>query len=393
MIAIKRRSSMASDRHSPLFLASFVIFVLVSVVSVSGVAFSIATGTVQDWVSYWAAGHLLVHHANPYDNAAVVQLERAHGLNPRTHVLIARNPPSALWTMAPLGYLSFYAGGLLWRLLQALLLGVCVHLLWVQSGRTPGRWHLLAFLFIGSIACVGSGQSSIFALLGTVVFLRFRENRPLAAGAALSLCAFKPHLFLPFALVMLLWTVQRRMYRLFLGLGAAVAGQLLLAWCIYPDVFASYAHAMLSDGIEDQYMPAIAVALRFLISRHAMWLGFVPALLGCAWATWYFARKRTGWNWSQELPLLLLVSLIAAPYAWIVDGVLVVPAIVSVAPVCSESSRAALLLLMSAAIFQYCLAANMDSPWLLWQVPAFFGWYLYARTMTNEPANVTVACA
>lgn len=382
------RSQQTAQKYSAFFLASFGLFVLASILAVCGVAFSIATGTVQDWISYWATGQRLAQHLDPYDSAAIVQLERAHGLDPRVHPLIARNPPSALWTMAPLGRLSFYTGGLLWRLLQALLLGICVHLLWVQSGRTRGRWHLLAYLFIGSIACVSSGQSTIFALLGAVLFMPLHERRPFLAGAALSLCAFKPHLFLPFAVVLLLWIVQKRMYRLVLGLCTAVAGQLLLAWWMYPHVFASYAHAMVSDGIEDQYMPAIAVALRFWIARHAMWLGFLPAILGCAWATWHFARNRKAWNWSQELPLLLFVSLLAAPYAWIVDSVLAVPAIVSVAPRCSESSRAALLLLMSAAILQYCLSANMDSPKLLWQIPAFFAWYLYGRTTTNRPASM-----
>lgn len=104
-----------------------------------------------------------------------------------------------------------------------------MHLLWVQSGRTPGAVASAGYLFIGSIACVGSRQSTIFALLGAVLFLPLHERRPFLAGAALSLCAFKPHLFLPFAVVLLLWIVQKRMYRLVPGLCTAVAGQLLLA--------------------------------------------------------------------------------------------------------------------------------------------------------------------
>jgi hypothetical protein len=268
-----------------------------------------------------------------------------------------------------------------------------VHLLWVQFGRTRGRWHLAALLFIGCIACIGSGQSSSFALLGSALFLRFHQRWPFAAGAALSLCVFKPHLFLPFAVVLLIWTVQRRVHRLILGLCTAAAAQLLLAWWMYPHVFTAYTCAMASDGIEDQFMPAIAVAIRFLVAPHALWLGILPAFLGCAWAAWYFIRRRRTWDWATELPLLLLVSLIAAPYAWIVDSVLVVPAIVAVAPRCSESWRAVLLITMSAATFQYCMAPNMDSPWLLWQTPAMVAWYLCARTTTAAAADVSVALA
>lgn len=374
------QTTASARQHSPVFLACFCLFVAVSLVGVGGVLYSIAAGTVQDWVSYWTTGHLIVRHANPYDSAAILQIERAHGLKPGIHVLIARNPPTALWAIAPLGYLRFYPGGLLWRLLQAALLALCVRLLWIHFGRTPGRWHLLAFLFIGSLACVGSGQSTIIALLGAVLFLVLLHDRPFAAGAALSLCAFKPHLFLPFVVVLLLWIIRHRAYLLILGGAAALVCQWFFAWWLDPHVLRHYLDAMRSDGIVDQFMPATAVALRFLIARHSMWLGFLPAILGSAWAAWYFIRKRQNWSWSHELPLLLVVSLLTAPYAWIVDSVLVIPAIVFTASRCSETSRTLLLLLMSAATLQYCLPANMDSPWLLWQIPAFLAWFLHAQT-------------
>lgn len=384
-IELPKQSLPAKERHSLFFLLVFPLFLVTSFVGISGVVYCIATGTVQDWISYWATGQQIVRHANPYDSAAIVQLERAHGLNLRTHVLIARNPPSALWTMAPLGHLPFYPGGLLWRMLQAVLVGLCVYLWWVRSGRPPGRWHLLAIPFIGTLACVSSGQSTAFVLLGVTLYASLLYHRQFAAGAALSLCAFKPHLFLPFAIVLVLWTAKHRAYRLILGLLAAFACQLLFAYWVDNHVFTDYLSAMRAEGINDQFMPAIAVVLRFVVDRHAMWLGFLPVSIASVWAVWYLVRRWQAGEWGDQIPLILLVSLIAAPYAWIVDSVLLIPAIVVLAPHCSERARAVLLLLMSVSTFQYFLAANMDSPWLLWQIPAFLGWYLYARN-TVAPA-------
>ncbi|MEA2261737.1 MAG: hypothetical protein QOJ51_4562, partial [Acidobacteriaceae bacterium] len=50
------RPGASAQIHSPLFLASFAAFIVASALGVGGVLFSIATGTVQDWVSYWANG-------------------------------------------------------------------------------------------------------------------------------------------------------------------------------------------------------------------------------------------------------------------------------------------------------------------------------------------------
>ena len=49
----------------------------------------------KDYISYWAAGQLLVRHANPYDADVVFRLEKAAGFT-EPHPLVMRNPPHAL---------------------------------------------------------------------------------------------------------------------------------------------------------------------------------------------------------------------------------------------------------------------------------------------------------
>ena len=71
----------------------------------------------RDFVSYWAAGQQLIHHQNPYDADAVLQIEQSQGFPAGEQALIMRNPPSALLLVAPLGLVGFRAGALLWSLL------------------------------------------------------------------------------------------------------------------------------------------------------------------------------------------------------------------------------------------------------------------------------------
>src|ERR1039458_8119469 len=71
----------------------------------------------RDVVSFWVAGRQIVAHANPYDSASILKIERSVGFSAQSQVLIMRNPPSALCLVIPLGLFGLRAGALLWSLL------------------------------------------------------------------------------------------------------------------------------------------------------------------------------------------------------------------------------------------------------------------------------------
>src|SRR5690348_9710696 len=65
----------------------------------------------RDSVAYWAAGHLLISHQNPYDHEAVLRLEKNQGYRD-DRPLILRTPPWSLFLVTPLGLLEpFWAWG------------------------------------------------------------------------------------------------------------------------------------------------------------------------------------------------------------------------------------------------------------------------------------------
>ena len=82
---------------------------------------SLIPGPVQgmrDFVAFWATGQLLAHHANPYDAAALLQLERAAGFPSHYDVMYMLNPPWNLPLVYPLGFLNASNASILWSLIE-----------------------------------------------------------------------------------------------------------------------------------------------------------------------------------------------------------------------------------------------------------------------------------
>jgi hypothetical protein len=346
----------------------------------------------RDVISFWAAGRQIVHHANPYDADVLAGIERSVGFSDKAQTLIMRNPPSALALAIPLGFFSLRAGALLWSLLLLAAFALSVHLLWVTRGRPANKLHYLGYSFAPALTCILGGQSSLFALLGLVLFLRLYRGSPFVAGLSLWLCALKPHLFLPFGVALLLWIVVSRSYRLLAGATLAIAASSLVATYLDPAVWAQYNQMMHSSGIEREFIPCLGVALRFAIRPQAMVLQYIPAALGCVWAIGFYWRRRAAWNWMNDGALLMLVSILVSPYAWLSDQALLVPALL--VGVYRATTRVQLGVLASASAFieiAEMAGKTMHSALYLWFQPLWLAWYLYVSATARSSAICTTA--
>jgi hypothetical protein len=174
-------------------------------ITVCAIPFTNSISGARDFVAYWATGQQLVHGGSPYDPVALSQLERAVGLSSTSAVAFMRNPPWALPLAFPLGFAGLRLGGFLWSLTLIGCLLASVHMLWKLYGTPDNKRHWLGAAFAPAIVCLLIGQTSIFVVLGYVLFLALRRSHPYWAGAALWLCALKPHLFLVIGVVLLAW--------------------------------------------------------------------------------------------------------------------------------------------------------------------------------------------
>ncbi len=341
----------------------------------------------RDFVVYWATGQQLVHHANPYDPAAMGQMEHATSAAGGDSRYM-RNPPWSLPLAWPLGLVSARIASLPWSMLMVVFLVAAVRMLWGMFGKPASHLDLLGYAFMPAVTCVLMGQTSLFLLLGLVLFLRLHRNQPFWAGAALWLCTLKPHLFLAFGVVLLAWIVASRSYRVLLGAGMAMALSCAITEAIDPAAWTQYLHWATRSGIAHEFIPCLGVVLRNLIHPAAQWIVFVPAAIACPWALLYFWRRRQTWDWLEHGNVVMLVSLLAAPYCWIYDQCLVLPALLYGA--CRTRSRPLLTVLAMLYLLldlQLVFAVPLHSPVYLWPAPAWLLWYWLARR-SERPAIV-----
>lgn len=379
-----------------LFFATCVV-ALIFAVAVCALLVAGSGAERRDFISYWAAGQQLAHHANPYSADAVLGLERSLGFPPESQALIVRNPPFALPLVAPLGLIGFRAGALLWSLLLLASWIASTWLLWSMQPSGEERIDMLGYrisprfvlsLFAPALACVFFGQTALFALLGFVGFLRLQPARPLLAGVSLWLCAVKPHLFLPFACVMILWILVTRSYFVLLGFGLALGASAALVVPFDPHVWHEYAQMMHNAGLEHEFIPCLSVALRFAVRRGTIWLQYLPVSGACVWAVLYYWKRRKIWDWIQHGSLVVLVSMVLSPYAWLTDQVLAFPALLQAGRRQQISTLLVLALSGSAVEIAILAGVYLHSPFYLWTAPMWLACFLYAMRARRRALHV-----
>ena len=179
---------------------------------------------------------------------------------------------------------------------------------------------------------------------------------------------------------MLAWLLLNKSYKVLAGAAAALAISILATWAIDPAAWTQYAAMMRGSGIQQEPIPCVSIVLRQYVSPRSMWLQYLPAALGCAWGLVYFWKRRHSWEWLRDGGLLMLVSILVAPYSWIVDQVLAIPALLDGAY--RTSSQLLLVLLVVATIVleaELLTGVKLSSLLFLWSAPAWLVWYLVAH--------------
>jgi len=364
------------------------------VVAIYIVGTSDSSAAKSDFISYWAAGHLLVHGQNPYDFQAVRALELGAGRNPAEQVLIMRNPPVAFFMALPFGWSGPKAGAIIWQFVLLGALSLASFLIWQLNGRPDSLFNYFGFAFAPVLVCLMLSQCGILVLLGIALFLYFCRNRPFFAGGALLLCALKPHFFAPFGAALFLWCLAgKKRYLILAGFGVALAASCALAYALDPHAWSQYSQLVRTGGALNEVVPELGPELRLLIDPHAVWIQFAPQATACAWAVWYFWSRRKAWDWMDHGLVLLLVGSMCAPYGFLADESLLLPAVLA-GVFCAVAGHRAVWPLVTIAIvalFEVGIGAPTTSRWYLWTTPAWLCWYLYATGRLSRPVGGAAA--
>lgn len=343
----------------------------------------------NDFVEYWAAARVLLAHGNPYSPPAILRAEASTGFS-GARPLLMWNPPWTLPFVLPFGFLSYSRASAIWLLMNLGIVFVCADLLWREYGGEPRRrWlgWLLAASFFPLLTALGLGQIGPLILLGVTLFLRYQASRPLLAGAATLLIAVKPQLLYLFWLLLLLDGTQRRRWRLLAGAAAALLTASSLPLLLNPGLWRGFFDLAHSGEVLRNPSPNFGTLLRMRFGNYS-WLQFVPLVFGVGWAMPCWWPRRQSWNWSGQIPLLLLISLVTTAYGWLFDQIVLLPAIMQVAVPLTRRSRrlrlqALAVYLVASLLMVLFVVMRETGTAYTWTAPAWLVIYLWLRKKTT----------
>lgn len=360
---------------------------------------------VLDFVEYWAAGRLCFANGNPYSWDQMLELEKSVGMKPylspetgEEMPLMMFNPPWTLVFVMPLALPSFALSRLLAFALSVALIIVCSDAIWKKYGGTlERRWlaWLVGLSFVPTLQVLQMGQIGPLILLGLVGFLFCIHDSGWLAGMATVLIAIKPHLFGVFAAALLLWTIHQRRWSVF---GGAALTVIVIMACLLganPHLMDQYWHCMTVHSPWGCRTPTLGALVRLLLDQNQVWLQMIPQIVGLVWVAIYWYRRRNQWDWSEQLPLLVLVSLLTTPYgAWPFDLVVLLLPVIEIAARTERALRThlAIVLAVYAAIELPAMAmsvAGVDLFYFVWMPLALLVSYLGLRRMLVQQPKLS----
>lgn len=291
--------------------------------------------TKVDFQVYWAAAHLLSQSENFSDPEALFQLQHElTGWDEDTaQSRMSWNPPWLLAFFLPLTWLSFERASWVWFINNILMVLGSVVLLWQLYAQKVKRqlwvWLgiLLAFFFIPTLTTLFIGQISTLVLFGLVGFWYcWCRGWAVPAGIFLALTTVKPHLVylaLPILLLELLW---QRQWRLLVSFALTLSLATLVVFALRPTFVGEYLATFLWGNLSQRTVPTLGFALYQLTGRSQfrfMGLLILPIVL----LVWGRGRQRGATNWQVWLPILVILSVISAPFGWSFDQIVLLVAV------------------------------------------------------------------
>lgn len=362
----------------------------------------------RDFVEYWSAARVATAGGNPYDGTQLLPWQRlADGDPTRTQATMLWTPPWTLPLYLPFGLLDPAPAHLAWLVVQSLLVLVSVYWLWIGLGGPMGQtrngrllWPLvplgIALTFAPNWWLLGYGQNTGFLLFGIGGFLRqVQRGRPIRAGLFAAFTAVKPHLLGLYGLVMILEMSRASGRKVVLGGIIVLAIGSVIAVAVDPAVFRQFhegitrPHSHESPAVTDWQLPLISYKLRWWFDpEHGkpFAMQFLLIGLGMLAVLPYYAWRRKNWSWPRELPGLVALSLLLAPYGgWIFDLVLLqVPVLAVWIRAIRDGRLIPITVTIAGHVVLFALAA-MSRPLhdYLFATPAVLAWCLLVVGLTR----------
>lgn len=342
----------------------------------------------HDYLEYWSAGRLDFQGYNPYDPNLLLGMQHSVGWKIE-RPLMMWNPPWILPILIPFSLLTYSQSRLLWFFTSVGIIVFAANQSWrLYLGSQRKYWIglIISFLFTPILYTLLLGQSAPWILLGIVGFLLFidKPKSLWIAGAWAALITIKPQLFYLFFIVLLFWCIENKSWKVLIGCISTIAVGLLIASLFNPDVLLEYIQALFNYPPENFATPTLGFLLRALFGYEKFWLQFLPPSLGVIWLVFYWLKKHSSWNWRNEIPILMFVSIITSPYTWNHDQLILIPALIQASILLLASSKRwkTILIFLAFLIINYVnflIHQRLDESYTVWVGFAMFGLYIISR--------------
>jgi hypothetical protein len=349
----------------------------------------------NDFAFYWIAARLVLDGKNPYSVTDTVDLQRRLAIaGDRSAVML--NPPWILPLIAPFGVMSLSTGTRLWLVAALAIMMISVHWLWELYADIKQRWiwWLVAAAFLPVAIVLAIGQIGPLILFGLAGYLRFQaEGRNYLAGAFLFFAALKPHLVFLVWIALVLHALYQKRYASLVTFFFALFIASFLAVILDQHAFYQYAALLRTGTPLLQPTPTLGGLLRRISGSASM--QYFPVAGATLWFAIYWRRWRSSWQWRCRLPSLLLVSMVAAPYSWFFDQVVLLPSIFFATLSVLRSRRRVWLGVGTAyigvnAIVLRFILDRRTTFWYSWTALAWLAIYVAVQRFKPSPPPVRV---
>ncbi len=355
----------------------------------------------SDLIGYASAANIFLRGGNPYDSATVLDLQRQMGRNDPLP-LIMWSPPWLFPCILPLAILPMPLTRPLWFLINAAILILSADWMWRSSQiavpSRPTAW-IMALAFVPAAITLDLGQISILLLAGMCLFLAaLRHRQDFLAGAATFLIALKPHVLFPFWIVLLLWSVQQRRWRVLTGVFVGLTVPSLLSLIVDPPIYGNYLYALKSEYGPMRWKTASSgTLLRLAFPSSESWIQFLPTLAGVLLVSLLWWKHRHAFNWESNAVPIALLSTLTAAYCWTFDWVVLLPAAFSIFAAFAHRPRRHFpylaALLVSQAFVVFVLSNTAHYPATFWFPAALGIIYILSDGTVQEGEIIAKAAA
>ena len=314
-----------------IYISLIVICLFIWVILIQGP--STIGDMADDFVGYWTAGRLLAFQENPYlhDNLIKIHQDLEFELSAPYPIFY---PPPLLPLLIPIGLLAYPTSRFLWMLLSIFLVFFSGFWAWrVYDGPVRKRWVVILCIlpFAPFYLSLIEGQITFLILFGLVGFLYFiKQSKWFLAGLFLTLLLIKFQLVYLILVAVLAWIIDKKQWRVLLGLISMTGLLSIISIILRPSIIGDYISFLIHGEPAPCGFSSLPALFCIFTGGSNQWLRYIPAILGILWGVFYYYRNRMDWIWKDKISLLIILSVMTAPLAWMHDQLLYIVPILEI---------------------------------------------------------------